>query len=317
MGRVNPLEETTKKTTGSKTTKKTTKVVKGDPKLKAAKATIELDNGYDATTVKVQFEKVKVSKRPNYDALSDEVKNLHNLAMTYESKIIEYSSSEDGSDAFCFPLMYHSMMVKFLETSAVAIIDAKFKDLKIALSNKIDFDKIEKHDIMYISLLSKLKNIEKGISTIRRLRYAIPDSFDAKGVNNDELFDMLNLYSQIIRILGLIFNDANLKYDNAWIEEELNKTEFITKLTLAAPGTDFTILKNKKTHLYVRTLSSSIKLFLITDKHKFNIDLNIDGSKLTMFKECPTHAVSVENASLEISTLPSDFMHLVSSIFKR
>lgn len=283
----------------------------------AERKTIIVDTGYDATTVNVQFEKVKVSKRPNYDALSDEVKNLHNLAMTYESKIIEYSSPKDCSDVFCFPLMYHSMMVKFLETSAVTIIDAKFKDLKIALSNKIDFDKIEKYDIMYISLLSKLKNIEKGLSTIRRLRYALPDSFDAKGVNNDELFDMLNLYYQIIRTLGLIFNDANLKYDNAWIEEELNKTEFITKLTLAAPGTDFTILKNKKTHIYVRTLPSSIRLFLITDNHKFNIDLNIDGSKLTMFKECPTHAVSVENASLEISTLPSDFIHLVSSIFRK
>ena len=47
------------------------------------------------------------------------------------------------------------------------------------------------------------------------------------------------------------------------------------------------------------------------------INLNIDGSKLTMYKECPTHAVSVENASLEISTLPSDFIHLVSSIFRK
>ena len=319
--------------------KKTTKVVKGDPRapigqrtvktekggtVLATKATITLDNGYDAKNYKVdvgqmnvQFEKVKKSNRPNYDALPDEVKKNHNLAMNYVSKIIEYSSPVDGSDTFCFPLMYHAIMTNFLNYNAVEVIEAKFKDLKASLNVSIDFDKLNKYDVIYNSLMQRLRSLEKGISRSKKLKNMMSDQDAAKCVDNDELFKMLSHYKIIIQVFENIFNDRNLKYSNAWIEDELNDPAFISKLMSAAPGLDFTLLKNKRTHIYVRTLPSSIRLYLEVDKEKYGLELEIDGSKLCISKMRPEHVLGVGDEKREISKLPQDFIYLITEIFTR
>ena len=162
-----------------------------------------------------------------------------------------------------------------------------------------------------------MRYLEKGVSEKKRLTSMIPESLKTKCIDDDALFDMLSTYKKILRVFEIVFNDTNLKYDNGWIEEEINKPEFITKLMSSRAGIDYTLLKNKRTHIYVRTSPTSLRLFYETDKSKFNVELEIDGAKLSISKQRPNHVLAAGNEKLEISKLPQDFMYLITEIFQR
>ncbi len=246
---------------------------------------------------------VKVSKRPNYDALSNEVKKLHNMALSQNN----FYDSESEKHT----LLFISNMQKFFTTHAMEVIDAKYKDLQLNAKIKFEskFDQLEKYDILYNQMIQKIQN---SYVVIRDKEYNME--------HYSNVLAALEYYNRINKVFNYIFNDDNLRYDNKWLIDELNSESISNKLLKMTFDSELEILKTSKHKISVAARRHALilkfdKKVSETKIYKTSQTLCLIGGEITLHNDILTHNLNAKLENLAIAKLPLDFTYMLSYIF--